>query len=165
MWFGWSHIALVGYLLCLFFHVLFSGEKTLSDIDAVLYFFFFYIGACLGSFANVVIYRLPIGESVVRPRSHCQSCKKNIAWHDNIPIFSWLLLRGRCRNCGARFSIRYFFVELLTASLFVLAYFYIGLNWNLLEALIFIFALICCTFIDFDPNNMFTQPPLRRRSK
>ncbi|MBK9323851.1 MAG: prepilin peptidase [Bdellovibrionaceae bacterium] len=122
----------------------------MSDVDAALYFFFFYIGACLGSFANVVIYRLPLGESVVRPRSHCQSCKKSISWYDNIPIFSWLLLRGRCRNCGTRFSVRYFFVELLTAILFVLAYFYIGLNWNLLEALIFIFSLVCCTFIDFD---------------
>ena len=122
----------------------------MSDADFVFYFIFFYIGACLGSFANVVIYRLPMGESVVRPRSRCKVCKKNIAWYDNIPIISWLWLRGKCRHCGARFSFRYFFVELLTASLFVLAYFYIGLSWDLLEALVFIFSLVCCTFIDFD---------------
>lgn len=122
----------------------------MSDLSGFLYFLFFYLGACFGSFANVVIYRMPKGESVVLPRSHCQNCKKNIAWYDNIPIFSWLWLRGKCRNCEARFSFRYFFVEFLTAVLFTLAYFYIGWEWTLLEALIFIFGLVCCTFIDFD---------------
>jgi leader peptidase (prepilin peptidase)/N-methyltransferase len=111
---------------------------------------FFLLGACFGSFANVVIYRMPKDESIVRPRSHCQKCGKNVAWYDNIPMLSWLLLRGKCRHCGASFSFRYFIVEFLTASLFTLAYFYLGLTWNLVEALIFIFPLVCCTFIDFD---------------
>ncbi|RYZ89865.1 MAG: prepilin peptidase [Proteobacteria bacterium] len=93
---------------------------------------------------------MPAGLSVVTPRSRCQNCKTNIAWYDNIPMISWLWLRGQCRHCGAKFSFRYFFVELLMASLFVLAYHYLGLTWFLLEALIFLFGLVCCTFIDFD---------------
>lgn len=120
------------------------------ELDVLLYGFFFVFGACLGSFANVVIYRLPQGKSVVLPGSHCYSCQTPIRWYDNIPLVSWLLLRGKCRQCGARFSFRYFFVELLMATLFTLAYFYFGLSWNLVEALLFIFGLVCCTFIDFD---------------
>lgn len=120
------------------------------ELDGLLYGFFFVFGACLGSFANVVIYRLPQGKSVVLPGSHCYSCQAPIRWYDNIPLVSWLLLRGKCRQCGARFSFRYFFVELLMATLFTLAYFYFGLSWNLVEALLFLFGLVCCTFIDFD---------------
>ena len=78
----------------------------------------FVIGACIGSFLNVVIYRLPAGESVVSPRSHCR-CGKPIAWYDNIPILSWFILRGRCRHCGERFSFRYPMVELGTALVFL----------------------------------------------
>jgi leader peptidase (prepilin peptidase)/N-methyltransferase len=122
----------------------------LSEFDVFVYVTLFIFGACFGSFANVVIYRLPNDLSVVKPRSHCQNCKKAVAWYDNIPMFSWLLLRGKCRHCHAKFSFRYFFVELLTAVLFVLAYYYLGFTWTLLEALIFIFSLVCCTFIDFD---------------
>jgi len=122
----------------------------LFELDVLLYGFFFIFGACLGSFANVVIYRLPQGKSVVLPGSHCYSCQTPIRWYDNIPLVSWLLLRGKCRHCGARFSFRYFLVELLMATLFALAYFYFGLSWNLVEALLFIFGLVCCTFIDFD---------------
>lgn len=122
----------------------------MSEFDAFIYVTLFIFGACFGSFANVVIYRLPNDLSVVKPRSHCQNCKKPVAWYDNIPMLSWLLLRGKCRYCQAKFSFRYFFVELLTAVLFVLAYYYLGFTWTLLEALIFIFSLVCCTFIDFD---------------
>ncbi len=85
--------------------------------------FLFALGASVGSFLNVVVYRLPLEMSVVKPGSHCPLCKKAIAWYDNIPIFAWLLLRGRCRHCGAGFSIQYPMVELLTALLFV------GLYW------------------------------------
>lgn len=76
-------------------------------------------GLAIGSFLNVVIWRVPRGESVVRPPSHCPSCDHEIAPRDNIPVVSWLLLRGKCRNCGARISMRYPLVELLTAALFV----------------------------------------------
>ena len=78
----------------------------------------FVIGACVGSFLNVVIYRLPAGKSVVTPRSQCK-CGKFIAWYDNIPILSWFILRGKCRHCGERFSIRYPMVELGTALVFL----------------------------------------------
>lgn len=125
----------------------------MSELLADGYFstiFFFLLGALLGSFANVVIVRLPAEESVVRPRSHCRQCRKPIAWYDNIPIASWIVRRGRCRFCGAAFSIRYPFVELLTAVLFAWFFQVDGWSWNLAEHLIFVFALVCCTFIDFD---------------
>jgi leader peptidase (prepilin peptidase)/N-methyltransferase len=112
--------------------------------------FFFLLGALFGSFANVVILRLPVEESVVRPRSRCNSCQKPIAWYDNIPIASWLLRRGRCRNCGAKFSFRYPVVELLTALSFGAVFGLDGWSWTLLEHLIFVWGLIVCTFIDFD---------------
>ncbi|KYG67558.1 peptidase A24 [Bdellovibrio bacteriovorus] len=111
---------------------------------------FFVFGALFGSFANVVIYRLPKEESVVKPGSHCYSCKTPVKWYDNIPIFSWFILRGRCRHCGAKFSFRYALVELLMASLFALSFHYVGFSWSLLEYLIFIFGLVVCTFIDLD---------------
>ena len=76
-------------------------------------------GLILGSFLNVVIWRLPRGESLVRPRSCCPNCAKPIAFYDNIPVVSWLVLRGRCRTCGARISPRYPIVEALTAAIFV----------------------------------------------
>lgn len=111
---------------------------------------FFVFGALLGSFANVVIYRLPKEESVVKPGSHCYSCKTPVKWYDNIPIFSWFILRGKCRHCGAKFSFRYALVELLMASLFALSFHYVGLSWSLVEYLLFIFGLVVCTFIDLD---------------
>ncbi|MFP5326041.1 MAG: prepilin peptidase [Acidimicrobiia bacterium] len=78
----------------------------------------FLFGLAVGSFLNVVIYRVPAGESIVSPRSKCPQCQTQIAERDNIPVVSWLLLRGRCRSCGAAISGRYPAVELLTALLF-----------------------------------------------
>lgn len=120
------------------------------NADSLFYVFFFLLGSIFGSFGNVVIYRLPRNESVVRPRSHCYSCKTPVTWYDNIPIFSWFILRGRCRHCGAKFSFRYALVELITGVLFALSYHYAGISWSLLEYLIFIFGLVICTFIDID---------------
>lgn len=122
----------------------------LFDEPIVLAVFLFIIGAVFGSFANVVIYRLPKGQSLVRPGSHCQSCQVPIPWYLNIPIFAWFLLRGKCHKCGARFSIRYPLVELIMASLFALAGYRLGLSWWLLESLIFIFGLVTVSFIDID---------------
>lgn len=111
----------------------------------------FFLGACLGSFGNVVIYRLPLGESVVTPRSRCPKCKKQIAWYDNVPIFSWLLfLRGKCRNCKNPISWRYPLVELIMGSLFAYTFYRFGYQWITVEYLIFIFALVISSFIDID---------------
>jgi leader peptidase (prepilin peptidase)/N-methyltransferase len=113
-------------------------------------FYLFVFGAIFGSFANVMILRWPKGESVVRPRSRCPHCGHPIRWFDNIPILSWLMLRGRCRDCRAAISWRYPLVELIMASLFTAAFFFVGWNWYLLEVLILIFGLVTVSFIDFD---------------
>lgn len=112
--------------------------------------FFFLIGAIFGSFANVVIYRWPLGLSVVRPRSHCFQCKVQVKWYDNIPIFSWFILKGQCRNCHASFSFRYTFVELLMGILFALVFYFHGFSINTIEYCVFIFSLVTASFIDID---------------
>lgn len=110
--------------------------------------FAFIMGACVGSFLNVCIYRIPKGESVVSPPSHC-GCGRRIAWYDNIPILSWFILRGRARCCGAQFSFRYPFVEILTGLVFLgcwlLAPPLVAVSWMLFASL-----MICATFVDFD---------------
>lgn len=121
-----------------------------SPMDVLLAVYAFLLGACLGSFGNVVIYRLPLGKSVVRPGSTCGSCHQPIKFRHNIPILGWFLLRGRCANCGAKYSIRYAMVELLMALLFLAAWLKFGWSVTLAEALIFIFSLVVCSFIDLD---------------
>ena len=110
--------------------------------------FFFVIGACVGSFLNVCIHRLPKGESVITPRSHC-ACGTPIAWRDNIPVLSWLLLRGRARCCGRLFSFRYAFVELLTAALF-LACWLLFPPGKAVAGMVLCAGVIGATFIDLD---------------
>jgi leader peptidase (prepilin peptidase)/N-methyltransferase len=92
-----------------------------NAVDGVLLGLFFATGAIVGSFANVCIHRLPRGLSVVHPGSNCPSCRAPVAFFDNVPVVSWLLLRGRCRRCGAPISVRYPVVELLVALLFLAA--------------------------------------------
>jgi len=108
------------------------------------------IGAVVGSFLNVVIHRLPRGESLVHPRSRCPSCGTQIAGYDNIPIVSWLLLRARCRHCGARISPRYPAVELITALVFVAVVIVRGFDDDLIIELPFVAALIALAGIDLD---------------
>ena len=86
-------------------------------IDALLILFVFAFGTCLGSFLNVVIYRMPRNESIVFPSSHCTACGRKIRFHDNIPIVSWLALRGRCRFCGVKISPQYLLVEAATGAM------------------------------------------------
>jgi leader peptidase (prepilin peptidase)/N-methyltransferase len=112
--------------------------------------FFLIFGLLLGSFANVIIYRMPAGKSVVRPRSHCQSCGKMVSWYDNIPVISWLLLRGKCRHCKAKISARYPIVELIMGIAFASVFYKVGLSWTLLEYLIFVFFGVTASFIDID---------------
>lgn len=108
------------------------------------------LGASVGSFLNVVIARLPAGESLLRPRSRCPSCKAPIAWHDNVPILSWILLRARCRACGAPISARYPAVEALGAAAALLAFSRHGLYAAAAAELAFVAALLALTFIDLD---------------
>ena len=110
----------------------------------------FILGAIVGSFLNVCILRIPKGESVIHPPSHCPHCKASIAFYDNIPLFSYLLLRGRCRACRERISPRYFAVELLTASLTVALFYKFGLGPAFFSSFIFVAALIVISFIDLD---------------
>src|SRR3954469_11482975 len=84
--------------------------------------FVFLLGACIGSFLNVVVWRLPRGESLVTPPSRCPICEHRLAWYDNIPVFGWLALRGRCRYCHTEISAQYPTVEFITGALFVLYY-------------------------------------------
>jgi leader peptidase (prepilin peptidase)/N-methyltransferase len=106
----------------------------------------------VGSFLNVCIYRMPRGESVVMPASHCPHCRYSIPWYLNVPLLTWLMLGGKCRNCGAPISIRYFLVELLTALLFLACWLAFGRQSPAL-ALSYCLVLagfVVATFIDFE---------------
>jgi leader peptidase (prepilin peptidase)/N-methyltransferase len=107
-------------------------------------------GLLIGSFLNVVIWRLPRGESIVSPPSHCPSCDAEIAPYDNIPIVSWIVLRGRCRHCGAGISIRYPLVEAASAGLWVAMALRFGATWELPAYLVLVSALLALSLIDFD---------------
>jgi len=108
----------------------------------------FVLGLAFGSFLNVCIYRLPRGFSVVTPRSACPQCKHPIAFYDNLPVLSWLILRGRCRNCQARISPRYLLIELLTGALFLACYWFFGLTLSTLKYCVFSFLLLGLIFSD-----------------
>jgi leader peptidase (prepilin peptidase)/N-methyltransferase len=112
--------------------------------------FIFAIGAIVGSFLNVCISRIPAGESVVRPPSHCPKCKRAIAFYDNIPVISFLILLGHCRFCSERISPRYVFVEALTGSFGTLLYYQLGLGLAFFVAFVFVAALIVISFIDLE---------------
>lgn len=126
--------------------------SSYAEIAAAFPWFFpvvvFVFGACIGSFLNVVIYRVPAGKSIVTPGSHC-ACGAPIAWYDNLPVLSWFILRGKARCCGRAYSFRYAFVELLTAALF-LACWLLFPPAKALCGMLFMSLLIGATFIDLD---------------
>jgi len=103
----------------------------------------------IGSFLNVCIYRLPLEQSIVTPRSHCPSCKKTIPWYDNIPLVSYVLLGGRCRSCKAKISFNYFLVELLTAAVLVVLFATFKLTPLFFIYSFFACGLIVVTLVDF----------------
>ncbi len=107
-------------------------------------------GAVIGSFLNVVAHRVPLGESLVSPPSRCPECEAPVKPYDNVPVVSWLLLRGRCRNCGTRISPRYPLVELATALVFAAVVAVRGFDNDLVLELPFVAALIALAAIDFD---------------
>jgi leader peptidase (prepilin peptidase)/N-methyltransferase len=110
----------------------------------------FVFGAMIGSFLNVCIVRLPKNDSIVTPPSHCPKCKAQIPFYDNIPLVSYLILRGRCRSCGGGISPRYFFVELLMGVLTVALLHRLGLSSAFFVYVAFAAALVVISFIDLD---------------
>ncbi len=116
--------------------------------ELTVYAFVFAYGAAIGSFLNVCVYRIPAGLSIVSPPSSCVSCKSKIAFYDNIPILSYIILRGRCRNCGIKISIEYPAVELLTALFTVALYYKFSLTAEFFAYFLLVSALIAITFID-----------------
>jgi len=129
-------------------------ENTLIEIAAVVFVF----GTMIGSFLNVVIYRIPKGESIVFPASKCQSCQTPLKWWHNIPLFSWLILGGKCYFCKEKISVQYPTVELLTGIIFTLLYLKLGLVWYLPFVAASFAALLALVMIDFEymavPDNV-----------
>ena len=112
--------------------------------------FVFLVGCCFGSFYNVLIRRLPAGESIVEPGSHCPQCNHPISFYDNIPLVSYLVLMGKCRHCGKPIPLRYPLVEGLTGSLALLLFMRYGWNPQFFLECVFVSLLILITFIDLD---------------
>lgn len=123
--------------------------------------FAFVFGACIGSFLNVVIYRIPAELSIINPPSHCPKCSHKLGKTENIPVLGWLWLRGRCRWCHAPISIRYPLVEVATGWLFCLVFWYFGLNITTVGYWAFISWLLALALIDLDT---MTLPPVLTKS-
>lgn len=137
------------------------GNLDLATVETIfnvtVYVFVFLFGITIGSFLNVCILRLPRGESLVKSNSHCMTCGTEIKRYDLIPVFSWLILRGKCRACGAKISPRYMLVELLTGILFVgvfLRYSFFDLGMYPVMLCLFIAGLIVLCFQDMDNREM-----------
>lgn len=132
--------------------------ETLETIMTVItYVFVFLFGICIGSFLNVCIYRLPKGESLITNNSHCMTCGTQIKRYDLIPVFSWLILRGRCRACGAKITPRYMIIELMTGIVFLGVFMrYDFLTYGLYPVMLCLFlsGLIVLCFQDIDTQEM-----------
>ncbi|MEA3366508.1 MAG: prepilin peptidase [Planctomycetota bacterium] len=128
--------------------------------------FFTLLGLCVGSFLNVCIHRLPAGKGLVWPGSHCPVCLAPIAWYDNVPVLSYFVLRGRCRRCGSRFSVRYMLVEAATGLVFLgywLAYFRLGVRAGADHLAVYAVhmvlasALLASGVIDYERKEIYTS--------
>ena len=126
------------------------GEMSVLPLPVSLLAFAFAFGLVLGSFLNVVVHRLPRGESLVRPGSRCPACGRSIRPWENVPLLSWILLRGRCRGCGVRISWRYPVVELCTGILFLLVAARYGASLFTPVWMLFAAALLAAALIDFE---------------
>jgi len=114
----------------------------------VFYLLVFILGSIWGSFCNVYIYRLPNNENMLKSRSFCPSCKNQINWYDNIPFFSYIFLKGKCRNCEYKISLQYFLVELIVAISFLIIYFLYGISVTSLLLMILSMFFTIIFFID-----------------
>jgi leader peptidase (prepilin peptidase)/N-methyltransferase len=119
----------------------------MAELSIAIFIFIF--GILIGSFLNVVIYRIPKGESIVFPASKCQSCQTPLKWYHNIPIFSWLFLRGKCGFCSEKISIQYPFIELITGVIAISLYYKLGLVWYMPIVFIVFALLLALVMIDF----------------
>jgi len=131
------------------------------SVDVLWLIFAGALGAVVGSFLNVCIYRLPRHVSIVTPPSACPSCRRPLAWYENVPVIAYLVLGGRCRTCGAPFGRRYVIVEAITAATFVAATWYFGPGLPLVSRLVFACALIVLFAIDLEHHllpNVITLP-------
>lgn len=120
----------------------------MSDFIILYATFIFIFSLCIGSFINVIIYRLPNHLSLVSPSSHCIKCNHKLAWYDNIPLLSYIILGGKCRYCKEKISPQYFIVELLTAVLSTLVFVYFGVSFNSLIGILLVYLLIPLSIID-----------------
>lgn len=135
-----------------------SVTEGLTGYYIGIYIMVFLFGITIGSFLNVCIYRLPVGESLTKKNSHCMTCGTPIKWYDLIPVFSWLFLRGKCRACGEKISGRYILVESLTGILFVLTFLRFDVIvdglWYPALLCLFIAGIIVIGFEDYDTQEM-----------
>ena len=120
-----------------------------TPYNIFIYALVFIYGVVVGSFLNVCIYRIPSGESIVTVPSHCMKCGYKLKWYDLVPLFSYLFLRGRCRQCKTRISPQYFIVELLNGVLWVVTFLLCGTEWMTLIYVLLISALIVVAVIDW----------------
>ncbi len=134
------------------FHAQFMATFPRSEVFALLSLFSFLFGLSLGSFINVLIYRLPKGESIIFPPSHCPHCQIPLKFYDNIPLLSFLILKGKCRSCKQKISIRYPIVEALTASLVWLSFYKFGISFQAFISTLFFSSLVLISFIDLDSH-------------
>lgn len=127
-------------------------------MEITLYITLFIFGLLIGSFLNVVIYRVPKELSIVKPRSACSNCQTTLKWYDLIPVISHLFLKGKCRYCKTSISFRYSFVELITGILTLVLFIRFGVSFEFLSYLSLTYILIACFFIDLDhmiiPNGL-----------
>ncbi len=130
----------------------------LENLDPGFYIIFYTIisafGLCIGSFLNVVICRLPTGESLTKQNSHCVKCGTEIKWYDLIPVLSWIMLKGKCRSCGEKISPRYPIVELLNAVIYIITFYFMDFNPQSIILCLFFSLLIAIGFIDWDTQEI-----------
>ena len=117
----------------------------------------FIFGTIIGSFLNVCIYRIPKGESILYPPSHCMNCNKKIKAYDMIPVISYIILRGRCRYCGKKIHLRYPVLEFITGLLYVLIYINFGVGIELIKYMVFISIMIVIGMIDFHTTDVYLK--------
>jgi leader peptidase (prepilin peptidase)/N-methyltransferase len=118
------------------------------------------LGLLIGSFLNVCIYRIPRGESIAFPPSHCTNCKNEIKWYDLIPVISYIFLKGKCRYCGEKISIRYPLIELITGALFFALYINFGLSFYFIKSVVLTCLLIVIGMIDYDTTDIYFSTTL-----